>query len=280
MKEEFDQTRARLHDEVSAALKPSKTAGVSNGTATAWKKVEPLEKAVETASADVQRKMTKVSTLLTKLTEDLPLIIQVLEEPEREKELIERIDTLDSELEMAQAESATLASEIERVSDLLKTSEAENQQMKETIQDQQKLISKQQDTCGKFSLRCDDYKSLVQMGSEIIQTLEAEMFSPDLSAQNSESFYFHELVTTDQENEIYSLYEELNALRQQQEEQRLQLLEAEEDIRKMQDDKDALVGSAMNAIDVADQNSTEMHAQVLTLSPFLLYLVLIPSSRR
>jgi hypothetical protein len=270
LKEELDQTRARLHDEVSAALKPCKTTGTSNGVAAAWKKVEPLEKAVDNAGADVQRKMTKVSTLLAKLSEDLPLIIQVLEEPEREKELIEKIESLDSELEIAQNESLSLSSEVDSLTKLLRESEKENQQMKETIQIQQQKMAKQHDTCGKIAVRCDDYQKLVQMGSDIIESLENQINNDDSLLENSmktsmfrndldDEAFFQDRETT----EVTGLYEELRALRAEHLENLVKLQEAQEEVRNLQDEKDFFVGSAMSALDTADLISADLHAQVV-----------------
>jgi peptidoglycan hydrolase CwlO-like protein len=64
----------------------------------------------------------------------------VLEEPEREKELIEKIESLDSELEIAQNESLSLSSEVESLSKLLKDSEKEIQQMKDNLRIQQEYL--------------------------------------------------------------------------------------------------------------------------------------------
>jgi hypothetical protein len=271
LKEELDQTRARLHDEVSAALKPCKTTGQSNGVAAAWKKVEPLEKAVDTAGADVQRKMTKVSTLLAKLTEDLPLIIQVLQEPEREKELIEKIESLDSELEIAQNESLSLSSEVESLSKLLKESEKEIQQMKDNFQIQQQRLAKQQDTSEKTALRCDNYQKLAQMGSVIIESLENQVFNDDILLENTAKTSRSKLdldddqLFQDRETEVAALYEELSALRAELLENQVMLLEAQEEVRSLQDEKDFFVGFAMSALDAADVTSAELHSQVRLL---------------
>jgi hypothetical protein len=274
LKEELDQTRARLHDEVSAALKPCKTIGTSNGMAAAWKKVEPLEKAVDTAGADVQRKMTKVSTLLGKLSEDLPLIIQVLEEPEREKELIEKIESLDSELEIAQNESLSLSSEVESLSKLLKDSEKEIQQMKDNLRIQQQKMATQQVTCEKFALRCESYKKMAQMGSDIIESLENQIFNDEYTTNASLLFEYttnaslpklnldDDNLFQDRENEVASLYEELFALRAEHLENQVKLHAAQEEVRNLQDEKDFFVGSAMSALDASDLISAELHLQV------------------
>ncbi len=59
-KEELDNVRARLVDETTASLKPGKSdrapgsavPGGSTCTMAAWKRVEPLTKAVDVASTD------------------------------------------------------------------------------------------------------------------------------------------------------------------------------------------------------------------------------------
>lgn len=265
LKEELDQTRGRLHDEISAALKPSKNAAGSTGVTAAWKKVEPLEKAVDNAGSDMHRKLTKVSNLLSKLTEDLPLIVQVLEEPERERELIDKIESLDSELEMVQAESIELAAEVERVSNLLIESENQNLEMKKAIEYSKLVISRQQKTCEKFSLRCGVFEDLINMGSDIIMSLEEQAIANEIEEKEFATTNVSEVQISfkDREEEIVGLYAQINLLHALNDEQELKLQEAEENMRRLQDEKDAVVDSAFNSLEIAEANTTDLHNQVI-----------------
>lgn len=92
LSEEFASVRIRLAEEVALGLKPGRGGASSSGNTTtcnlaAWKKVEPLSKAADQAGASTRKKMDKVSSLLAGLSEVLPSMVQVLSEPEREREL-------------------------------------------------------------------------------------------------------------------------------------------------------------------------------------------------
>jgi chromosome segregation ATPase len=282
LKEELDQTRGRLHDEISAALKPSKSSCSSSGVAAAWKKVEPLEKAVDTAGSDMQRKMAKASNLLTKMSEDLPLIIQVLEEPEREKELIEKIQSLDYELEIVQAESVELAAEVERVSDLLKESENQILQLKETIKSSSDMISKQQQTNERVVSQCAKYENLIAFGSEVIKSLEEQLLESDKPELNYDIMSVYTSISVssaaNHEDELLWLNAQLNSLIAQRDDQQLKLLEAEDDIRRLQDEKDWIMDSALNALETAEVHETESHEQV-TLKILWKQSFFLPKSR-
>lgn len=97
LSDESNSVRSRLAEEVALALKPGRQQLSSSSSSSAcsmstWKKVEPLNKAAEQANAATRKKMEKLSSILAGLSDNIPAMVQVLAEPEREKELQQQVE--------------------------------------------------------------------------------------------------------------------------------------------------------------------------------------------
>ena len=158
-KEEFDSVRSRLAEEVAISLKPGRqnlSSSSSAGGMSAWKKIEPLHKAADQASTDMQRKMSKLSSILGRLTDDLPAMVSVLAEPERERELKEL-----AEAALVEAEEARKAAD----------------KAEEGHKELQMLLDSEKEKSSKALGRCAILERVVEEGSRRIKDLEERMAS-------------------------------------------------------------------------------------------------------
>jgi hypothetical protein len=113
LKGELDGINSRVKDEVQAALKPSKSTG-NAGNPAAWKIYMPLEKAVDNASADLAKKLSKLSSFLALLHDDFPSLSGVLSDGDRIGHLSHAVETLEADLEEALRQSAASAEAAEQ----------------------------------------------------------------------------------------------------------------------------------------------------------------------
>lgn len=108
LKGELDGINSRVKDEVQAALKPSKSSG-NAGNPTAWKIYMPLEKAVDNASSDLAKKLTKLSSFLTLLHEDFPALAVCLADGDRIGQLSQMVEALEMDLDGSRKQAADAA---------------------------------------------------------------------------------------------------------------------------------------------------------------------------
>ena len=107
-KGELDSINSRVKDEVQAALKPSKSSG-NPGNPAAWKLYVPLEKAVDNASSDLAKKLSKLSLFLTTLHEDFPALMVTMADGDRIGQLSQTIENLQTDLDEAIRQAAQAA---------------------------------------------------------------------------------------------------------------------------------------------------------------------------
>jgi hypothetical protein len=161
LSDESNSVRSRLAEEVALALKPGRQQLSSSSSSSSacnmstWKKVEPLNKAAEQANAATRKKMEKLSSILAGLADNIPAMIQVLAEPEREKEL------------QKQAEEAT------------KRADAAEEALDASLKLAREVADKElEDVKRKHAMastRAEALERLVDEGSKRMQELESRM---------------------------------------------------------------------------------------------------------
>eukprot|EP00960_Hanusia_phi_P076994 768635-Hanusia_phi.AAC.15 len=113
VKGELDQLQGRVHDETNLAIKPSKSSG-NAGLPAAWKKIEPLQKALGNTGAELDKKVMKISSILGSVAEEFPALAYFLSEDPRLSMLNGRVEALESELEEANLQVETLSSQLKQ----------------------------------------------------------------------------------------------------------------------------------------------------------------------